>query len=142
MAPLVTSQPIVVAVINSSEDTTDLLRLAFEHAGFVVVTAFTHAIRDHEVDFGALVRLHRPDVIVYDVALPYDANWRLFVHLRDSPACDGTRFVITTTNVAQVRKAVGTEEVMHEIVGKPYDLNLLIDAVREAANASRAARRD
>ena len=132
------SQSIVVAVINSSEDTTDLLRLAFEQAGFVVVTAFTHAIRDSQVDFEAFVRQHRPDVIVYDVALPYDANWRLFEHLRNAPICQGVAFVVTTTNVAQVQKVAGSAEVMHEIVGKPYDLGRLIAAVEEAARRPHA----
>jgi DNA-binding response OmpR family regulator len=125
--------PPVVAVINTSEDTTDLLRIAFEQAGFVVVTAFTHALRDSLIDFEAFIRQHRPNVIVYDVALPYEANWRLFLHLRATPACEHIPFVITTTNVAQVRKIVGDGPAMHEIVGKPYDLGVLTDAVRAAA---------
>jgi DNA-binding response OmpR family regulator len=132
------SRTIVVAIINSSEDTTDLLRLAFEQAGFVVVTAFTHAIRDSQVDFEGFVRQHRPDVIVYDVALPYDANWRLFEHLRNTPVCQGVAFVVTTTNVAQVQKVAGPAEVMHEIVGKPYDLGRLTAAVEEAAGRPHA----
>jgi DNA-binding response OmpR family regulator len=130
------SGPPVVAVINTSEDTTDLLRIAFEQAGFVVVSAFTHAIRDSLIDFEAFIRQHRPNVIVYDVALPYEANWRLFLHLRTAPACAHIPCVITTTNVAQVRKVVGNEPVMYEIVGKPYDLGVLIEAARDAIRAA------
>jgi CheY-like chemotaxis protein len=72
-------------------------------------------------------------VIVYDIALPYDANWRLCQHIRSAPACQGVPFVLTTTNVAQVRAVSGAEEPILEIIGKPYDLGMLVDAVAAAA---------
>jgi DNA-binding response OmpR family regulator len=125
--------PDVVAVLNTSEDTTDLLRIVMEQAGFTVVTAFTHALRDGKVDFEGFMRQHRPKVIVYDIALPYEQNWRLFQHFRSSPACDGVRFVLTTTNAAQVQKVAGLDQHVHEIVGKPYDLDVLVQAVKDAA---------
>ena len=93
----------VVAVFNTSEDTTDMLRVILEQAGFVVVTAFTNLLRDGKVDLEALMRQHRPTVIVYDVALPYDANWRLLQHIRKSPACDGVPFIVTSTNASRGR---------------------------------------
>jgi len=122
----------VVAVFNTSEDTTDLLRLVLERAGYVVVSAFTSRLRDGRTDLEALMRQYRPQVIVYDIALPYEQNWRLFQHIRDSPACQGVRFVLTTTNVAQVEKVAGPEHRIHEIVGKPYDLDQVITAVKDA----------
>src|SRR3954466_13388912 len=128
----------VVAVFNTSEDTTDLLRGIFEQAVFIVVTACTHALRDGKTDFEGFMRQHKPKVIVYDIALPYDRNWRLFEHFRDSPACNGTHFVLTTTNVAQVEKVAGTGHRIYEIVGKPYDLDILVRAVKEAARAADA----
>lgn len=125
--------PGVVAVFNTSEDTTDMLRVVLEDAGFVVITAFTNALRDGKTDLEALMRQHRPRVIVYDIALPYEPNWRLFQHMRASPACEGVRFVLTSTNVAQVRNVAGVQEPVLEIVGKPYDLDELVRIVREAA---------
>ena len=127
-----TPSPPVVGIFNSSEDTTTLLRIAFEQAGFLAVTAFTHAIRDGHVALDAWIRQHRPDVIVYDIALPYDANWRLFQNIKSSPACNGITFVLTTTNTLRVREATGETASLHEIVGKPYDLQQLIDLVRNA----------
>lgn len=124
----------VVAVFNTSEDTTDMLRVILEHAGFVVVTAFTHALRDGKTDLEALMRQHQPVVIVYDIALPYAQNWRLFEHIRDSPACRGVRFVVTTTNLAQVRDVAGEHQQILEIVGKPYDLDILVDLVKTAVS--------
>jgi CheY-like chemotaxis protein len=124
----------VVAIFNTSEDTTDMLRVVLEHAGFVVVTAFTNLLRDGRTDLEALMRQHQPKVIVYDIALPYEANWRLFEHIRDSPACAPARFVLTTTNVAQVRKVAGPGHQMLELVGKPYDLDALVRLVKTASN--------
>lgn len=121
----------VVAIFNTSEDTTDLLRIVFENAGFVVVTAFTNLLRDGKVDLEAFMRQHQPEVIVYDIAVPYEQNWRLFEHIRAAPACEGVSFVLTTTNVKHVRRLTGDLEV-HEIVGKPYDLDEILGAVRQA----------
>jgi CheY-like chemotaxis protein len=122
----------VIAVFDTSEDTLDMLRQFFEHHGFVVVTAFTYALRDGRTDLEAFMRQHRPDVVVYDIALPYDENWRLYEHIRSSPACVDVPFVLTTTNEAQVRKVAGDRPII-EIVGKPYDLDLLGKTVTRAA---------
>jgi DNA-binding response OmpR family regulator len=124
----------VVAVFNTSEDTTDLLRTVLEQAGFVVVTAFTNKLRDSEIDFEGFMRQHRPKVIVYDIALPYEQNWRLFQHMKSSPACSGVSFVVTTTNAAQVQRVAGADLHVHEIIGKPYDLDALVRAVKDAAH--------
>ena len=78
------------------------------------------------------MRQYRPQIVVYDIALPYEENWRLFQSIRDSPACAGVRFVLTSTNVAQVEKVAKPEQHIHEIVGKPYDLDELVRAVKDA----------
>jgi CheY-like chemotaxis protein len=121
--------PHVVAVFNTSEDTTDILRLVLEGAGFVVVTAFTNLLRDGKVDLESFMRQHQPRVIVYDIAIPYEHNWRLYEHMRAAPACSGVAFVLTTTNIKHLRELAGNVEVL-EIVGKPYDLNQIVDAVK------------
>jgi DNA-binding response OmpR family regulator len=132
------AQPPVVAVFNTSEDTTDLLRYVLEHAGLVVVTAFTNRLRDGLLDYAAFMREHRPQVIVYDVAIPYEPNWRLFEHFRASPASEGVQFVVTTTNVAQLRRIAGGEPELHEIIGKPYDLDEVVRAVKARLPDARA----
>lgn len=127
----------IVAVLNSSEDTTDMLRVWLEMEGYTVVTAFTHAIRDGKVDFEALMRQHRPRVIVYDVSVPYDANWRLFRHIQDTPAAEGVTFVVTTTNGDRLREVAGQEATgVLEIVGKPYDADELSRLVGEGFKSS------
>ena len=119
----------VVAIINTSPDTVDLLRFVFERAGYVVVSAFSWEMRNSRLDIESFMRQHQPDVVVYDVAPPYDENWRLLQHFCTLPGVRGTKFVITTTNIKHVRDISGPDQELHEIIGKPYDLDQVLKAV-------------
>jgi len=129
------NDPITVAVINSTSDVTDLLRIALEQSGFVVVTALTPEVRDGHVDFDHFMRQHRPRVVIYDVAPPYESNYRLFEHLAAMPTARESQFVLTSTNAKHVEQLGGLHQRVHEIVGKPYDIAEIVGAVREAARA-------
>jgi DNA-binding NtrC family response regulator len=125
-----------VAVFNTSQDVIDMVRQTFERAGMVVVTAFTHELRDGHVDVERFVRQHDPKVIVYDIAPPYEPNWELFEHIRDMASMAGRHFVLTSVNTKQVEKLSGRlKQPVYEIVGKPVDLNQLVTAVKEATRA-------
>ena len=82
-------RPPVVAIFNTSPDTVDLLRIVLEQAGFVVFGAYSYDMRDGKIDITDMVKQHQPDLIIYDVAPPYDRNWRLFQHLCSMPALNG-----------------------------------------------------
>ena len=129
------SPPPVIAVYNTSPDTVDMLRLTFQHAGIVVVSAFTYDIRDGKVDLAAFMREHQPKVIIYDVAPPYEANWQLLQHIRRAPAVQGVQWIITSTNPAHLERLTGKDELVYEVVGKPYDLERIVQATKEALRA-------
>jgi CheY-like chemotaxis protein len=133
--------PPVVAVFNTSPDTVDMLRIVLERAGFTVVSAMTFEIREGHVDISAFLDQHDPAVVIYDIALPYEANWALFCHLRQLPALRDRPVIVTTTNARHVAP-LAAEQPVYEIIGKPYDIDPLIGAVREAARtgASPASR--
>jgi CheY-like chemotaxis protein len=129
-----TIPPDVAAIFNTSPDAVEMLRNVMQRAGIVVVSAFTWEIRDGHVDLAAFIKQHQPRVIVYDIAPPYDENWNLFLHLRAMPFLAGLEFVITSTNVRYVQQLARTERI-HEIIGKPFDLDEIVRAVKEALKA-------
>jgi len=121
----------VVAVFNTSPDIIDLLRFVFEHAGFVTICAMTFHLRDGSTSLDEFVTQHQPDVVVYDIAPPYEENRRLLEHMANTPALRDRPMVLTTTNAVHVRKLAGDRQLF-EIIGKPYDLEQIVNAVRKA----------
>jgi CheY-like chemotaxis protein len=122
----------VVAVLNSNDDVVEMLRILLEQAGYVVVSAHIDAIRRGEQSLLDFVEEHDPALFIYDLVPPYDRSWRFLEHLRESPRLRHRRFVVTSTNAARTREIVGEAEHVYEIVGKPYDIDQIIDAVRRA----------
>ena len=112
-----------------------MIRITMEHEGIVLVSAMTHEVRDGEVDIETFVRQHQPSVILYDIAPPYEENFRLFQHLRASEALRDRAIVLTTTNARHLVKLVEEGTVVHEVVGKPYDLDQIVTAVQQAAES-------
>jgi DNA-binding NtrC family response regulator len=126
-------RPPVVMIINTSPDVVEMLRVAFELAGIVTVTTFAHQIRIGAVDIEALMRLHEPKVVLYDIAPPYASNWLLCQHVTSLPSFVGKPLVLTTTNKTHVDAlAAGSKLRIFEIIGTPYNINELVDEVRQA----------
>jgi hypothetical protein len=124
-----------VAVFNANDDVVELLRIALERAGFVVVSGHVDDARRGALLLSAFVAEHNPAVILYDVAPPYDAHWAFLEHVRSQPYMAGRQFVLTSTNVQRVREQVGMEEPIFEIVGKTDDIEPIVAAVKMASRA-------
>ena len=125
----------VVAVIDTTPDTIDLLKDTLEKAGFLVVTTYTWLATKGEVDLEAFLRTHQPAVILYDIARPCERNWVFLQTLRQTVFKD-YRFVLTTPNVKQVERLMDRgDERVYEVVGHSDDLGQIVTAVREAAKA-------
>ena len=124
------SKPII-AVFNASGDTVELLRTALESEGFHTVIGHIPDVKSGELDLVAFIEDHTPAVIVYDISPPYDANWTFLRLVQNLEPVKGRPFVITTTNKPALDKLVGETEAL-EIIGKPYDLAQVVDAVRAA----------
>jgi DNA-binding response OmpR family regulator len=126
---------ITVAVFNTNDDLVELLRAAIEKAGFVAVTGHIDDARRGTLLLSAFVSEHDPKVIVYDIAPPYEQHWHFFQHVREQPYMQGRQFVLTSTNVERARETAGIDEPIYEIVGKPYDIDQLVSAIKEASRA-------
>jgi DNA-binding NtrC family response regulator len=129
----VDSAPQTVAVFNTSDDIVEMLRIAIEMEGFVVVSLHVDQARRGTVAVIDFVREHDPSVILYDVAPPYEQSWRFLEHLRAGPEMQGRGWVITSTNPQRVHELVNSSETVFEIIGKPYDIGRIVQAVKEAA---------
>ena len=123
----------VVAIVNTNPDLVDLLKVEIEKAGFVALVLHIAAIREG-LDVGAILEQHDPKVIVYDVVFPYEPSWRFLQHLRET-SFRGRRFVLTTPNEKGVRRLVGKDERVYEVLDGGGATDAIVQAVREAARA-------
>jgi CheY-like chemotaxis protein len=126
---------VVVAVVNTNPDIVRMLRTAIEEAGFIVVSAHIEDIKTGAVDLQAFLRDHDPRVLVYDIAPPYEQNWRFLEHIKATPGFGGRHFVITSVNVRLVEELIGPDDTVYEVVGKRDDIDAIVRAVKEASRA-------
>jgi CheY-like chemotaxis protein len=125
----------VVAIINTNPDFVEMLKARIEAAGFVALVMHVAEIRAG-LDVAAVFAQHEPKAIVYDIVLPYERNWRFFEHLRGK-AFNDRPVVITTPNEAAIRKLVGKDDRVYEVLDDGADIDTIVQAVREAARARR-----
>jgi DNA-binding NarL/FixJ family response regulator len=124
--------PPVVAILNTNDDTVEMLRMMLELEGILAVSAHANEVKRGELDFGGFLREHDPKVVIVDIPPPYDRSWLLTQHLRAMPAAAGRKFVLTSTNPARLKEIAHAEEPILEIIGKPYDMQMIVDSVRKA----------
>jgi len=133
-----TSEP-VVAIINASEDVARLLSDAATDEGYRPVVGFVPDFRDGEKDLASFLREHEPTAIVWDIAIPYDVNWRYVQDVRAGGVMRDCPTVLTTTNKRALEQIVGLTEAI-EILGRPFDLDevfrALADAIRRGGDGS------
>jgi len=125
-----------IGVFDSHPDTVELLRLLFETDGFRVVTVDLRDVRAGLIDVAALHQRHRFDAVVFDIGLPYQANWELLRAIQKRELA-GVPIVLTTTNERALDALVGEARPdTIEIWGKPYDTELLRNRVHSVLNLS------
>ncbi len=124
----------VVAIVNTSEDIVVLLRELLAGDGFRPVAGFVPDFREGREDLDGFLREHDPAVIIWDIGFPYDRNWAYFQQASAREAARGRRFVLTTTNKRALDELVGPTNSF-EIIGKPFDLDHIVQAVRQALTA-------
>jgi DNA-binding response OmpR family regulator len=123
-----------VAVMNTSKEVTDMILEVLKIEGFSTCFVFTHQLKKDEGYFDEYLENNTPQVIIYDIAIPYEENYVLFKRLRSRKSAKGIPFVLTTINKKALEKLVGKTPAF-EIIGKPFDLEELIKAVRSASRS-------
>lgn len=124
-----------VAVINSNEDTVEMLRTLLEREGWETVTGHVDDIKRGRIDFLKFLEMHDPQVLIWDVPPPYDQSWAFLQLVRSSRAMDGRVVIVTTTNKQALERFVGPTDAL-EIFTKPYDVEILIDTITRTLRAA------
>jgi DNA-binding NtrC family response regulator len=127
--------PPMVAIFNSMDELLDVVRLAFEAQGFVTATARLADIQSGALDLIAFVKEHKPVALVYDIPRPYEADCNVLRLLRETDALQHLVWVITTTNKQALERAVPKTNAIEIVLGEPYTVDEVIDAVRKGLRA-------
>ena len=132
-------RPKIIAIFNTNQEVLDLVRESLQQAGYATVVAHIDDLKRGRLDMIQFVEEHKPDVIVYDVAPPYDTNWTFLRLMRNSKVMQGRAFVVTTTNKRALEELIGPNDVI-ELLCKPYDLQQLVEACTSAMEKQVAAK--
>jgi len=130
------SDKVIVALFNSNSEVLELLREALQASGYAAVIAHVSEVKSGRLDMIKFVEEHQPEVIVYDIAPPYDTNWTFLRLMMSSEVMRGRAFVVTTTNKRVLEGIIGPNDTL-ELVGKPFDLEQITGAVTRALESQR-----
>lgn len=125
------SEPTILtaAVFNASDDTVEMLKEILAHRGFRAFGGHADDVKSGALNFVEFLTTHKPDAIVWDIAPPYDRNWNFFQLIRTVEPLHGCGLVLTTTHKQHLDTLAGLDTGAIEIIGKPYDLGAIADAV-------------
>jgi len=128
MAPQISR---TVAVFNASADTIEMLTTMLTQRGYRAISGAVDRVKSGELDLIAFVEGEQPDAIIWDIAPPYERNWSFFRLVRAAVSCP---IVVTTTNQARLTEIIGHDNDAIELVGKPYDLELIVERTERLLN--------
>jgi CheY-like chemotaxis protein len=121
----------LVAIVNTSEDVANLLQTILEDDGYRTVVVYVPDLRRDDPDPLEFLQQHDPAAVVWDIAIPYEQNWSFFQTVQRRGGFQGRGVVLTTTNLRALEGLVGPTGA-HEMIGKPFDLDQILAAVRRA----------
>ena len=108
-----------LAVVNNSEPVLNMLCDWFKKHGHHCVTALLADMPNAHEDVPRLIAKHKPDVVVYDIGMPYESSWDLMEVIRTSPTLHAQPFVLTTPNRRKLREAVGATDPIDLFLAGP-----------------------
>jgi DNA-binding response OmpR family regulator len=132
----------VVALFNASDDTFDMVEGLLKEAqsGQTLVSCHFSDLKKGLVNFTHYLEKHNPEVVIFDLSPPYDANWQFFKTMRDAEEMGDRGSVLTTTNKNRLDEVSGMDSHALEVVGRPKDLLLLGAAIAAETRKAHAAR--
>src|SRR2546428_396620 len=100
----------LVAIFNSRDEVIEAIRSTLENDGFATVTARLADIQNGTLDLAAFIKVHGPEVIVYDLPRPYESHWNFLRLMKETTSLKDRTWVLTTTDKQALDAAVGASE--------------------------------
>src|SRR5207245_11332058 len=100
------ASPPLVAIFNSRDEVIEAIRSALENDGFETVTARLAEIQNGTLDLVAFIKVHAPDVIVYDLPRPYEAHWNFLRLMKETTSLKDRMWILTRTDKEALEAAV------------------------------------
>lgn len=124
----------LVAISDRSPESLSALRLTIEQSGIQVVT-FASA---EPGELLAFVAAHHPDVVLFDIPWPYEANAAVYREVRRDPRAAGTRWIALSRARSVVRGLLESGEQV--LLGKPFDSEELMEEIGRALERGAAGK--
>jgi len=121
-----------IAIFNDGHDTIATLSAWFTAHGHQPLSARLQDMRIADTEAGAFIGRNKADVVVFDVGLPYRANWDFAEVLQLLPGAIGVPFVFTTANKIELEKLVGPTSA-YLLTGTPDNLEGLMKIIEATA---------
>ncbi len=114
----------VIACIEDQPDIAELIDIILRRKGYLVLKAY-------DGDEGlALVREHRPDVILLDLMMPGLDGWRFHAQLREDPELKDIPVIYVTARASTEERLRALEqEGAAAYIVKPFSPRELIDII-------------
>jgi DNA-binding response OmpR family regulator len=127
----------VVALFDGSHDTTETVRRMLDALGFNCVVGCRLAdLKTGGVNFSHYLIANDPDIVLLDVCVPYAANWKFCQALVKCNAMFHRGVVFTTPDKKAFDEALDDHSTADGVLGKPYDLDQIVAAIRISLSAS------
>lgn len=128
-------RPPLIAILNHDPSVINMLATWLETQGMRVVCGNLREYRRGHEDVADFIQRYRPEILLFEVSIPYASNWDYLGALRAIPETSGLPFIVTTNNKIALDKAAGEDTGAIEITGTLADMTTLADAIRSAGTA-------
>jgi CheY-like chemotaxis protein len=124
-----------IAIVNSNQAILETVTLLLEEEGYHAIPVLAQTFSTEEEGFSQFMAEHTPQVVLWDIGPPYDVNWQRFQQIKSLPQMQECPYILTTTDIKRLEEITGAAGEALEIVGKPFDLEKMLNAIEKALAA-------